>query len=204
MAFRETKAAIPAGITLALIASSLMVAMGFVDMLGGLCIGILAYIILRFFRVRKLEHLMTVAALMLVIFTIEIYMLPWVEVADDANVAGVILNIFVVLVLPFTLIMILVWWMRRNLERTRARLEKEGRLYPPGYGRCKRCGTVVLPGEISCRRCGEYIDVPEEMRVKKVNFFECSECGREVPEDAGVCPFCGEAFDEDGEKKAAQ
>jgi predicted ATP-dependent serine protease len=35
--------------------------------------------------------------------------------------------------------------------------------------------------------------------VKKVNCFECSECGREVPEDAGVCPYCGEVFESEGE-----
>jgi len=197
--FRETKQAIPTGMALALFVSFMLVAMGFVDMLGGLCIAIMAYFILRLFRVRKIEYLLIVAVLMFIIFSIEIYM--FYEIKEEASVFDVLLTVFVTLVLPFLILSLLTWWMRQNLERTRERLEKEGRLYPQGYGRCNRCGSLVLPGEICCRKCGEYIDVPEEMRVKKVNYFECSECGREVPEDAGVCPYCGEAFDEDAKNE---
>ena len=107
------------------------------------------------------------------------------------NFYAMALNMFVF----FVLILLFTTWMRKNLDRTRERLEREGRLYPPGYGRCKECGTVVLPGEVVCRKCGTYIDIPEELKVKKVEYFECSECGKEVPAGADVCPACGAAFD---------
>ena len=200
--FRETKASIPVGIILALLLSSLLVYMGFVDMLGGLCVAIIAYFILRLFRVRDIRLLLLCAVMMLVLFTAIIYLSDRFIVDADASFIKVLSQVFVVLVLPFLLLSLLTWWMRMNLEKTRARLEKEGRLYPQGYGRCKRCGSLVLPGEVSCRKCGEYIDVPEELRVKKVNYFECSECGREVPQDAGVCPYCGEAFEGDLEESS--
>ncbi|MDR2846287.1 MAG: ABC transporter permease, partial [Candidatus Methanoplasma sp.] len=72
-------------------------------------------------------------------------------------------------------------WTRKRFEQTRERLEKEGRLYPQGYGRCDKCGNIVLPGEINCRKCGAYIDRPEELKPDKKDFFECSDCGAEVP-----------------------
>jgi Uncharacterized protein with conserved CXXC pairs len=96
----------------------------------------------------------------------------------------------------FFLIVLITTWMRSNLEKTRARLEAEGRLYPQGYGRCKECGTIVLPGEVVCRKCGAYIDIPDEMRAKKVEYFECSDCGKEVPLASENCPFCGASFEE--------
>ena len=96
----------------------------------------------------------------------------------------------------FFLIVLITTWMRSNLEKTRARLEAEGRLYPQGYGRCKECGTIVLPGEVVCRKCGAYLDIPEEMKVKKVEYFECSDCGKEVPLASEKCPFCGASFEE--------
>ncbi|MCL2786289.1 MAG: zinc ribbon domain-containing protein [Methanomassiliicoccaceae archaeon] len=195
--FRETSAAQPIGMVLALAAASLLVAAGFVTMLGGLCIAIIAYFILRLFRVKKIEHQLIFAAVMLAVFTLELIYLPQYVIPDGTSMLNLLADVLFVLVLPFVLIVMIVWWMRRNLERTRERLEREGRLYPQGYGRCSRCGTVVLPGEVCCRKCGEYIDVPEDLRVKKANYFECSECGREVPEDAGVCPYCGEAFESD-------
>ena len=99
----------------------------------------------------------------------------------------------------FYLMLVLTAVMRRNLEKTRARMEAEGRLYPQGYGRCKECGSIVLPGETCCRKCGAYIDVPDEFRHKKVDMVECSECGAEIPEDAKVCPKCGATFDEEEE-----
>lgn len=86
--------------------------------------------------------------------------------------------------------------MRRGADKSRQKMEAQGRLYPQGYGRCKQCGAMVLPGEINCRKCGAYIDVPDELRVKKKDFFQCSECGAEVPSDAKVCPKCGAKFDE--------
>ncbi len=86
--------------------------------------------------------------------------------------------------------------MRRSAQKTRSRMEADGRLYPQGYGRCKSCGAMVLPGEVVCRKCGEYIEVPEELRVQKKDFFTCSECGYEVPASATVCPKCGATFDE--------
>ena len=99
----------------------------------------------------------------------------------------------------FFLMLILTAISRKNLEKTRARMEAEGRLYPQGYGRCKECGSIVLPGETCCRKCGAYIDVPDELRHKKVDMVECSECGAEIPEDATVCPKCGATFDEEEE-----
>ena len=93
--------------------------------------------------------------------------------------------------------------MRNSAQKTRKKMESEGRLYPQGYGLCKKCGATVLPGEVVCRKCGEYIEVPEEMRAKKVDFFTCSECGAEVPSDAKVCPKCGASFDEDDETEVA-
>ncbi len=89
--------------------------------------------------------------------------------------------------------------MRRSINKTRTKMEEEGRLYPKGYGRCKKCGAVVLPGEVNCRKCGEYIDVPEELRPNKKDRFLCSECGCEVSGDAKSCPKCGKTFDEDTE-----
>lgn len=105
----------------------------------------------------------------------------------------------VLVTLVFFLILMLTTWMRKNLEKTRAKMEAEGRLYPQGYGRCKDCGGIVLPGELTCRKCGAYIDVPTEIKIKKVDTFECSECGAEVPNDATTCPRCGAVFDEEDE-----
>ncbi len=86
--------------------------------------------------------------------------------------------------------------MRRSAQKTRAKMEKDGRLYPQGYNRCKECGTMVLPGETVCRKCGAAVEVPEEVKVlHKKDFFQCSECGTEVPMDAKVCPKCGASFD---------
>jgi len=203
--FRETKLSQYVGIILALLVSTLLVAFGFVYALDGLIVAVLAYFILRFFRVRDIRLLLLCAALMFVLFSLVIYY--FVDFVDSAgNVVVYTLprtmgSVLLTFIFPFLILCVMSWWMRRNLERTRARMEAEGRLYPQGYGRCKRCGSLVLPGEIMCRKCGEYVDVPEEMRVKKVNYFECSECGREVPQDAGVCPFCGEAFEDDSPKQ---
>ena len=104
-----------------------------------------------------------------------------------------------IIIILFFLMMVLTAWSRKNLEKTRARMEAEGRLYPQGYGRCKECGSIILPGETCCRKCGAYIDVPDELRHKKVDMVECSECGAEIPEDAKVCPKCGAVFDEEEE-----
>ena len=90
--------------------------------------------------------------------------------------------------------------MRWSARRTREKMEKDGRLYPKGYSKCKECGTMVLPGEIVCRKCGAPIEVPEEIKkLHKKDFFECSECGTEVPLDAKCCPKCGAVFDEEDE-----
>lgn len=95
----------------------------------------------------------------------------------------------------FFLILLFSTLMRRKMEDTRKKMETDGRLYPQGYGRCEKCGAVVLPGEVRCRKCGAYIDRPEEMKPEKKDFFQCSECGAEVPADATVCPKCGAKFD---------
>ncbi len=94
----------------------------------------------------------------------------------------------------FYIILVFSALMRRSAGKTRARMEADGRLYPQGYGRCKECGGMVLPGEINCRKCGAYIDVPEELRAKKKDYFVCDSCGAEVPEDATECPRCGAKF----------
>lgn len=87
--------------------------------------------------------------------------------------------------------------MRRSITKARVKMEAQGRLYPQGYGRCKECDAIVLPGEITCRKCGAYIDVPDEFRAVKKDFFICTDCGSEVPKDANVCPKCGVRFDTD-------
>ncbi len=96
----------------------------------------------------------------------------------------------------FYLVLVFSTLMRNSADKTRKKMEAEGRLYPQGYGRCKNCGAMVLPGEVNCRKCGTYIDVPDELRVQKKDFFQCSECGAEVPSDATECPRCGVKFDE--------
>ncbi len=102
--------------------------------------------------------------------------------------------------LVYYLLLIFSALMRRSAEKTRAKMEKDGRLYPAGYDKCKQCGCLVLPGEITCRKCGAPIEVPEEIKVlHKKDFFVCSECGTEVPVDAQFCPKCGEKFNEETE-----
>ena len=127
----------------------------------------------------------------------------YIGVVDDSVITKIcsvysLVNAATVIVI-FYLMLFLTAIMRKNLEKTRARMEAEGRLYPQGYGRCKECGSIVLPGETCCRKCGAYIDVPDELRHKKVDMVQCSECGAEIPEDATVCPKCGATFDEDEE-----
>lgn len=85
-------------------------------------------------------------------------------------------------------------WMRRNFEKQRAKLEKEGRLYPKGYGLCKKCGRTILPGEKVCRTCGTPVDVPEEIQretlTKLYGVTKCPECGADVIKIERVCPSC--------------
>ncbi|MDR0309734.1 MAG: zinc ribbon domain-containing protein [Candidatus Methanoplasma sp.] len=101
------------------------------------------------------------------------------------------------IILIFFMIMIFSNLMRTRMEKARERMEKEGRLYPQGHGRCGECGSVVLPGEVNCRKCGAYIDRPDEMKPQKKDFFDCTECNAEVSADAKVCPKCGAVFDEE-------
>ncbi len=108
-----------------------------------------------------------------------------------AGAATVILYVLFI----FFVILIFSTVMRRTIKGKRDKMESDGRLYPQGYGRCEKCGALVLPGEIKCRKCGTYIDRPEDMRRRKDDFFQCSECGAEVPGDAQVCPKCGAKFD---------
>lgn len=115
-------------------------------------------------------------------------------------------------VIIFFMILLFSALMRSSAEKSRKKMEAEGRLYPKGYGRCKNCGATVLPGEVNCRKCGTYIDVPEEMRPHKKDFFQCTECGAEVPSDATACPKCGAKFEgsetevvrEDGEVETSE
>lgn len=108
--------------------------------------------------------------------------------AGAATVVLYVLFIFFIILIFSTL-------MRRTIKGKRDKMENDGRLYPQGYGRCEKCGALVLPGEIKCRKCGAYIDRPEDMKREKNDFFQCSECGAEVPSDAQVCPKCGAKFD---------
>lgn len=100
----------------------------------------------------------------------------------------------------FFLILVFSALMRRSINKTRTKMEEQGRLYPQGYGRCKECNAIVLPGEITCRKCGTYIDVPDELRAEKKDYFVCTDCGSEVPRDANSCPKCGARFDSDAEE----
>lgn len=111
---------------------------------------------------------------------------------------GVFVSTSFVMVL-FFMVLFMSAFMRSRIEKTRAKMEAEGRLYPKGYGRCESCGNLVLPGEVNCRKCGKYIDRPDEMKPKKADYFTCSDCGAEVPSDAVSCPRCGVHFDEDDE-----
>ena len=86
------------------------------------------------------------------------------------------------------------WFFRRRMSRTRKKMEEQGRLYPQGYGRCEKCGAIVLPGEVECRKCGTYIERPDSMKPKKVNYIRCTNCGCEVSDKDTVCPKCGATF----------
>ncbi|MDD4185725.1 MAG: zinc ribbon domain-containing protein [Candidatus Methanomethylophilaceae archaeon] len=98
----------------------------------------------------------------------------------------------------YFLVVIFSFFSRRSLENARERMEREGRLYPQGYGRCKECDALVLPGETCCRKCGAFIEKPEIITAAPVEEeMECSECGATVPANAEKCPKCGERFDAD-------
>jgi len=115
---------------------------------------------------------------------------------NSLNLNGSLLTIGEI-ALIFYLLLIFSALIRMWSEKSRVKMEKDGRLYPKGYDKCKQCGCMVLPGEITCRKCGAPIEVPEDMKVlHKKDFFYCSECGTEVPIDAEFCPKCGERFDE--------
>ncbi len=109
----------------------------------------------------------------------------WMGSAND-------LGIYMLL---YFMILFLTYAMRSSAKKTHKRMVEQGRLYPEGYGRCTECNAIVLPGEVACRKCGKYVDVPDEMKPKKKDFFTCSDCGAEIPEDAGKCPKCGVEFD---------
>ena len=130
--------------------------------------------------------------------TITASLVFWYDYGADVTticLAGTAYTVAFAMIL-FFMILVFSALMRSSAEKTRAKMEAEGRLYPQGYGRCKQCGAMVLPGEVNCRKCGAYIDVPDELRVKKKDFFQCSECGAEVLSDATECPKCGAKFDE--------
>jgi ribosomal protein L40E len=104
------------------------------------------------------------------------------------------------IIIIFFMILYFSAFMRMRLEKAREKMEKEGRLYPKGYGKCDACGHVVLPGETNCRKCGAAIERPEEVKPHFSNStFTCSDCGAVVPEEATVCPKCGASFDEEPE-----
>lgn len=97
----------------------------------------------------------------------------------------------------FFFITLCAWFFRRTMKNARKKMEDQGRLYPQGYGRCTKCGAIILPGEVECRKCGTYIERPDEMKTKKVDYFRCTNCGSEVPANAEVCPKCGATFTEE-------
>lgn len=125
------------------------------------------------------------------------YLLFMDDRGSDLAKVGLMGNLYTVAwsLVIYVIILVFSALMRNSAEKTRKKMEAEGRLYPKGYGTCKECGAIVLPGEVNCRKCGAYIDVPDEMRPKKKDFFQCSECGAEVPSDASECPRCGAKFD---------
>ena len=89
------------------------------------------------------------------------------------------------------------WFFRTRMNKTRKKMEQQGRLYPQGYGRCEKCGAIVLPGEVKCRKCGTYIDRPDSMKPKKVDYYRCTNCGCEITDKDEVCPKCGATFVEE-------
>lgn len=118
--------------------------------------------------------------------------------ALEGNLYFIGINIMFV----YFLVVIFSFFSRRSLENVRERMEREGRLYPQGYGRCKECGALVLPGETCCRKCGAFIEKPEIITSAPVyEEMECSECGASVPADAERCPKCGEKFDGEDESE---
>jgi len=118
--------------------------------------------------------------------------------ALEGNLYFIGINIMFV----YFLVVIFSFFSRRSLENARERMEREGRLYPQGYGRCKECGALVLPGETCCRKCGAFIEKPEIITSAPVyEEMECSECGASVPADAERCPKCGEKFDGEDESE---
>ena len=123
-----------------------------------------------------------------------------VSSGDELKFALIWNGYYVVMILAMYLIIVFFSYRAgKKMEKVRAEMEADGRLYPKGYGRCKQCGTVVLPGETNCRKCGAFIEVPEEFQKKQVEYCECSECGAHIPADSVFCPKCGAKFDEEDE-----
>lgn len=114
---------------------------------------------------------------------------------SDSMWLGTAYLLSLVMILYF-MITVFSYAIRSSAQKARDKMIEQGRLYPEGYGRCAECDAIVLPGEISCRKCGAYIDVPDDIRVKKKDFFSCSECGAEVSEDATECPRCKSVFED--------
>jgi ribosomal protein L40E len=56
-------------------------------------------------------------------------------------------------------------------------------------------------GEVMKQREQAQRPAPADVKVEK---FVCSECGADVPADAGRCPQCGESFDEESAPKAGK
>lgn len=105
------------------------------------------------------------------------------------------LYIVSIIVILYFMITLFTYAIRSRANKTRSKMVEQGRLYPDGYGRCKECDAIVLPGEVNCLKCNAYVDVPKELRPDKVDYYECGQCGAEVPENAEKCPKCDVVFD---------
>ena len=110
------------------------------------------------------------------------------------------INIFTWVGIPFFLLALVSWWIRRNLDRVITEMEEAGRI-PPRDGRpCIQCGTALSKDAEVCPGCGriipKYIPPQQLTEEEEGDKLVCSECGAEVEADAEFCPNCGEGFEE--------
>lgn len=129
---------------------------------------------------------------------------PWPTLINesDANIFYFMGNFYYLSLnvgLPFFVLAFFSWWIRRNMDRTIARMREEGRI-PPLETICPQCGQPNPNSVRACKQCGGPLPVfqPIAARVQasKKETFICSECGADVDDEATVCPKCGEPFDE--------